>query len=388
MKPMYLYLAVLLGLCCAPMYGIDLTPTWYVDARCFFKSGVSGAFDEVSVKDPSIVYAEGKYHMFFTGVTKQGWWQMGYASASTIADLSTAQHTFLSALSEGYFCAPQVFYFEPHAKWYIIYNSGSYGAAYSTTTKIGDPASWTARQSLGIPSPTGYDFWIICDDNYAYIFMTTGNGSERTIGWRRTNLSGFPTGWGALNIAATDTFEGVCVYKNQADGKYYMLAEDYYDNRYYELWSASNLSGPWTKLTEQWATYHRMVYNADHWTDSASHGEIIRSGVNQKMEITDMDKVDFLIQGVKAGSYPDYAMVPWDLGIIRNYNSQTTQKRGDVNGSGTVDIVDALLIARYSAGLNPAGFVTENADVNTDGQITILDALLTARYSAGLIPNL
>jgi len=57
---------------------------------------------------------------------------------------------------------------------------------------------------------------------------------------------------------------------------------------------------------------------------------------------------------------------------------------GDVNGSGTVDIVDALMIAQYYVGLDPAGFIAANADVNCDGSITIVDALMVAQYYVGL----
>jgi lysophospholipase L1-like esterase len=58
---------------------------------------------------------------------------------------------------------------------------------------------------------------------------------------------------------------------------------------------------------------------------------------------------------------------------------------GDVNGSGTVDIVDALLVAQYYVGLNPASFNPANADVNCSGTIDIVDALLVAQYYVGLI---
>jgi hypothetical protein len=60
---------------------------------------------------------------------------------------------------------------------------------------------------------------------------------------------------------------------------------------------------------------------------------------------------------------------------------------GDVNGSGTVDIVDALLIAQYYVGLNPSGFVASNADVNCSSTIDIVDALLVAQYYVGLIAS-
>ncbi len=60
---------------------------------------------------------------------------------------------------------------------------------------------------------------------------------------------------------------------------------------------------------------------------------------------------------------------------------------GDVNGSGTVDIVDALLVAQYYVGLAPSGFDAAVADVNGDGLMDIVDALRIAQYYVGLIPG-
>ncbi len=61
--------------------------------------------------------------------------------------------------------------------------------------------------------------------------------------------------------------------------------------------------------------------------------------------------------------------------------------RGDANGSGVVDIVDALLIAQYYVGLNPANFIQANADVNCSAGIDIVDALLVAQFYVGLISS-
>jgi endo-1,4-beta-D-glucanase Y len=64
-----------------------------------------------------------------------------------------------------------------------------------------------------------------------------------------------------------------------------------------------------------------------------------------------------------------------------------SQALGDVNNNGSIDIVDALLIAQYFVGLNPANFFSQAADVNCSGSIDIVDALLVAQYFVGLISS-
>jgi len=59
--------------------------------------------------------------------------------------------------------------------------------------------------------------------------------------------------------------------------------------------------------------------------------------------------------------------------------------RGDVNGDGIINIVDALLIAQFSVGQTPPNFNSLTADVNCSGAIDIIDALLIAQLSVGLI---
>jgi poly(hydroxyalkanoate) depolymerase family esterase len=61
---------------------------------------------------------------------------------------------------------------------------------------------------------------------------------------------------------------------------------------------------------------------------------------------------------------------------------------GDVNSSGEINIVDALLIAQHYVNLNPANFDPAYADVDGDGGIDIVDALLVAQYYVDLIDEL
>lgn len=242
---------------------------------------------------------------------------MLYTSASTISGLKNSARTYMSSIGENYFCAPQVFYFEPKKLWYLIYQDGTHGAAYATTTNIADPRSWSGPKSLGMSGNMGWDYYVICDDSYAYMYNTPSDGSGRLY-VRKTSLSNFPTGWGSPSVALSDTFEGANVYKSLADGQYYLTIEDQKDGRYYELWTSRNAGGPWNKLAEKWAWRGNLSYKADRWTSNVSHGEIIRAGYNQKMEINNIDRVEFLIQGTNNISGP-YQQIIWDLGVIRNY---------------------------------------------------------------------
>ena len=59
---------------------------------------------------------------------------------------------------------------------------------------------------------------------------------------------------------------------------------------------------------------------------------------------------------------------------------------GDVNGSSSVNIIDAQQIARFSVGLSVgnAALVTAQGDVNASGSVNIIDAQQVARFAVGL----
>jgi hypothetical protein len=59
--------------------------------------------------------------------------------------------------------------------------------------------------------------------------------------------------------------------------------------------------------------------------------------------------------------------------------------RGDINGDGVVDMVDAMLIAQYAGGMNPDNFNADAADINTDGKTDDEDAILAAQYGIILV---
>jgi len=73
-----------------------------------------------------------------------------------------------------------------------------------------------------------------------------------------------------------------------------------------------------------------------------------------------------------------------DTATARVMLSGMTTAIGDADGSGTMNIIDALFVARHAAGLSVAAFILDAADVNCDGAVNIVDALFIARKAAGL----
>lgn len=298
-------------------YAVNINPDW-IGGKVAFSNGATGAFDALAVKDPSIVYANGLYHLFYTGRDKgaEGSWRTGYTTANSLENLANSDdRTLLTSLNGGsYFCAPQILWFEPQKKWYLIYQSGK-GATFSTNTTIGEKQNWTAGESMGFSD--GIDFWVVSDSkDSVYCFYSAQDGS-RTIKRRSTSIHNFPYGWKYYDVVATETFEAVHVYKNKANNKYYMIVEDI--QRHFELWEANHPGGKFTKLAEKWASEDRLMLQDNPWTDQISHGEIIRSGVDEKMEIEDINSCQILIQGVNRGDYGDYGNIPYRLGIIKNH---------------------------------------------------------------------
>jgi len=142
--------------------------------------------ETVSIKDPSIVRYGDAWHLFCTIRGTPRTHAVVYLTFKDWDEADRAEHHLLT-LHEGYYCAPQVFYFTPHKKWYMICQAASeawepkYQPAYSTNDDITDPAGWSPLQPLIGSKPESVkkawlDFWVICDREKAHLFFTSLNG--------------------------------------------------------------------------------------------------------------------------------------------------------------------------------------------------------------------
>jgi hypothetical protein len=282
-----------------------------------------------SIKDPTIVRHGGRWHLFCTIRSVKRTHQIEYLSFADWKEANAATRHILT-ITDGYFCAPQVFYFTPHKKWYLIHQmtdksrKPALQPAYSTTENIADPASWSKPTLLFEEQPANVekwiDFWVICDETRAHLFFTSLDGRM----WRaETRLADFPRGWGKPAVVLQgDIFEASHTYRLKGLSKFLTLVEAQAGGRrYYKAYLADRLDGKWEPLAatreKPFASPANVRDAAAHWTDSFSHGELLRDGFDEKLEV-DPANLRFLFQGVtdQAMAGKKYGEIPWRLGIL------------------------------------------------------------------------
>ncbi len=286
-----------------------------------FSQGSAGSFDKVAVKDPSIFFFENAWHVFYTA-RSQNEYTTGYVSAKDLSELQTNRRYELKQIrgKTRYGCAPQIFYFEPQKKWYLIFQNtdSNYQPAFSTTSTISNPDSWSSSKPLLLKEkPEKWiDFWVIADESKVYLFYTEAHNG---VVVRSTNIEDFPNEWSNGEKVFDNVHEAVHVYKVKNKPEYHLIYELNNDGiRSFGLATAKNLMGPWQKITDNYATGEQLKYVGENelWTEMVSHGEAIRSGYDQRMEY-EPENCRWIIQGILRNQInPDYPSLPWKLGIM------------------------------------------------------------------------
>jgi hypothetical protein len=306
------------------------TPLKWVSSDVLIKPVSDETHEIVSVKDPTIVRYNDLWHIFATVYsTSAGTWNMVYVNFRDWAEAPEAPLNFLDVNPDlrGYHCAPHVFYFRPHKKWYLIFQSQQ--PQYCTTDDITRPETWTAPRDFFEGKPGGaprlwIDYHVICDDTHAYLFFTGDNGRFYRC---RTRIEDFPNGMSDPEIAIQDSrenlFEASITYRIKGSGSYLTLIEALSPARYYRAWIADSLDGQWTPVpgADTWDTPFAGINNVtfeegvEPWTRDISHGEAIRDGYDETMTI-DLTKLRFLFQGRDPQSGGPYNLLPYRLGLL------------------------------------------------------------------------
>jgi hypothetical protein len=295
----------------------------------------SDSHNLAGIKDPSIVYYNGEYHVFASTAKASGY-NLVYINFKDFSSANSAQFHYLdqSKIGTGYRAAPQVFYFAPQKLWYLVYQNGN--AAYSTNADISNPAGWSAPKNFFASQPSiitqnigkgnWVDMWVICDTANCHLFSSDDNGH---LYRSQTSVSNFPNGFGSTVIALSDPnpnnlFEASNVYN--VGGKYLLLVEAVGSDgaRYFRSWTTTSLSGKWTPLADSqnnpFARSNNVAFSGTPWTKSISHGELVRTNVDQTMTVSPC-KLRYLYQGLNPTATGTYDGLPWKLGLLTQTNS-------------------------------------------------------------------
>jgi hypothetical protein len=286
----------------------------------------------VSVKDPTIVRYNDLWHIYATAYsTSARTWTMVYLNFKDWSDAPSAELTFIDVnphfTPNRYNCAPHLFYFTPHKKWYLVFQAQP--PQYCTTEDISKPQTWTAPQNffdrqVRLPR-LPIDYHVICDDTHAYLFFT---GDDGNFYRSRTRIEDFPQGMSDPEIAIKDRrdslFEASITYKIKGTNTYLTVIEALSPARYYRAWTSDRLDGPWTPVpgADSWQTPFAGINNVTFedgvtpWTRDISHGELIRDGYDERM-ILDPSNLQLLYQGRDPASGGRYELLPYQLGLLR-----------------------------------------------------------------------
>ena len=280
-----------------------------------------------SIKDPSVVRFDDRWHIFCTVRGRPRTHQVEYLSLSDWQDPKPRRE--MLEIIPGYYCAPQVFYFRPHKKWYLLYQTSdpqrkpALQPAISTNDRVDGVGKWSQPEFLFATGPNNVerwiDFWIICDDQRAYLFFTSLDGRF----WRcETSLRDFPHGWNEPKVVLqTDIFEAAHVYSLKGRSQYLAIIEAQNGSRrYYKAFLADRLDDDWRPLaaerTKPFLGPQNVRFLGEEWCQSFSHGELLRDGYDERMEVNP-DRLVMLFQGVSdremAGK--PYGEIPWKLGL-------------------------------------------------------------------------
>jgi len=225
-----------------------------------------------------------------------------------------------------------VFFFTPHKKWYLIFQvldktrRPALQPAFSTTKTIELASSWSSPKLLFEKTPPGIsrwiDFWVLRGASRVYLFFTSHDGR---LFRSSTSVKDFPTGWTKPQTAlVADIFEAAHIYKLKGLNRYLALVEAIgpRGRRYYKAFLAKSLQGRWTPIADSWkkafASSLNVRFEKEAWTDSFSHGELIRAGYDERLSVNPF-KLEFLFQGVsdRARDSLPYGKIPWRLGLLK-----------------------------------------------------------------------
>lgn len=260
--------------------------------------------------DPCIVRHKDRWHIFASANGGTVWTSAQDFTTRPIANDVTK-------LPVGSCFVPQVFFYRPQSRWHLIGmmpdKTGRYpkmAPCLCTNADITNPRGWSPPEVLDVPPPQDdakpvkqwIDFWVICDDAKAHLFVTSDGGRL----WRsETTLAKYPHGWSPPVIALRGDFiYAPHVYRHDVSGsESYLLtltARAADGHHYQQSYTAATLDAAWQSAAatadKPFAGLANVRLDDARWTGDLSHGEPVRSSNDERM-ILEADFKHFIFHG-------------------------------------------------------------------------------------------
>lgn len=271
-----------------------------------------------SIKDFTYVPHDGKHLIYMTmhSGSSYGTAMMSFADWPGAATATQNKLSFNAV-------APTLFYFTPKQTWVLAYQWGATGFSYRTSSDPLNPSGWSAEKSLyptkDVPagsSGTGViDQQVICDAAKCYLYFNGDNGYIYRSSMAIDSFPGeFPKATTVMQDTAQKIFEAVQVYTIKGSNKYLLINEAQGNGRYFRAWTATDLGGAWTLLTDTFAAKSNTTFS-QNWTNDISHGDLVRAGADETFPI-DPCNLQMVFQGRDPNSNAEYDKLPYKLGLI------------------------------------------------------------------------
>ncbi len=270
----------------------------------------------VAIKDFTHVFFNDQHIVYMTTHDTGTSWGSAMMTFNDWPNAATATQT---TVPSG--VAPTLFYFSPKQLWVLAYQWGGQKFNYRTSTNPINVASWSAPKSLyntALPATgTGpIDQTVICNTTKCYLYYAGDNGHIYKSSLPIANFPGeFPAAQDSGIVGTTQNlFEAVQVYSIKGANKYLMLVEAQGSGRYFRAWTATDLEGPWTLLTDNFAIKSNVTFSSN-WTNDISHGDLVRSSPDETFPV-DPCNLQLLFQGRDPNFSGDYNLWPYKMGLL------------------------------------------------------------------------
>ena len=276
----------------------------------------------VSIKDFTNVTYNGKHYIYGSTHDANAYGSMGMAPFAEWSEAAAATQTKMNTSV----VAPELMYFTPKSMWILSYQWGSAKFNYMTSKDPANANGWSGGGALLTEDVTKadgaqygpIDHVPICDAKNCYLFYAGDNGHIYRASMPIGNFPGVFSGSKSIMSASTsDLFEAVEVYTVKGTGKYLMIVECMGSARYFRAFSATDLGGTWTAISNGESTPfagRKNITNPPSWTNDISHGDLVRGA--DETRTVDPCNLQLLYQGYDASFSGKYDLKPYKLGLL------------------------------------------------------------------------